>query len=70
MASVLAEYEVAKKALRWVVEHQVCWSWRLQALVRPITMKMEPLTAEPSIEILAYIHGLAREIDLEAEHAG
>ncbi len=67
---VIAEYQLAKKALRWMLEHQVLWSWRMDGLVRPVSMATTPLTAEPSVEILAFIHGLAREIELDAESAG
>ena len=67
---VTDEYLLAKRALRWMIEHQVMWSHRQQSLVRPLSMKTVGLTAEPSVEILAFIHGLAREIDLEAESAG
>lgn len=70
MRKVLEEYQLAKRALRWMVEHQVMWSWRMDSLVRPVSMATTPLTAGPPLEVLAFIHAVAREADLEAEHAG
>jgi hypothetical protein len=70
MDRVIGEYELAKKALKWMVEHKVYWDWRTHTLVQPLSMKAQVPEAQPSIEILAFIHGVAREIDLEAEVAG
>jgi len=67
MGRVLDEYLIAKKALRWMLEHKAYWDWRSGGLVQSVSLKTQPLTAEPPLEVLAFIHGLAREIDLEAE---
>lgn len=68
MESILAEYALAHRALRWLIEHRVYWCRRQQALV-DVSSHRPPL-CEPPVEVLAYIHGVGREADLEAVHAG
>lgn len=66
---VLEEYQLARRALRWVMEHRVYWSPRLQSLVEPTGIASAFPTTRPPADIEVFITALAREIDLEAESA-
>lgn len=68
MESILAEYTLAHRCLRWIVDHRVYWCRRQQALVEVSTGR--PSFCEPPLDILAYMHGVGREADLEAVSAG
>jgi len=67
---IIAEYQLAKKALRWMIEHRVYWDERHQRLLMPVSFVGRAPLCEPSFEILAFIHGVARETDLDAERDG
>lgn len=66
---IIAEYQLAKKALRWMIEHRVYWDARHQRLLMPVSFVGRDPLCEPTLEVLAFIHGVARETDGDAEHA-
>jgi hypothetical protein len=66
---IITEYQLAKRALRWMIEHRVYWDERHQRLLMPVSFVGRQPLCEPTLDILAFIHGVAREADLDAEHA-
>jgi hypothetical protein len=65
----LDEFDLARRALRWMLEHRVYWDGRSAQLLEPVSLVgRRPFTLPPA-EIEVYILALVREVDLEAEHA-
>lgn len=62
----LDEFEVARRALRWMLEHRVWWSPATQSL----RQGNGDLCVMPPDDVHVFIQQLAVEISLEAEHAG
>lgn len=67
---ILTDYELAKRALKWMIEHKVYWEAREERLLHPVSLEgRRPLTAPPP-EVLAYLHQVVLEAALDAEHVG
>lgn len=64
------EFDLARRTLKWMLEHKVYWDWRVQQLQVPGSMHGRAPFIEVPADIAVFIQSLAREIDLEAEHAG
>jgi hypothetical protein len=65
MVRVFDEYHLAQRALKWMLEHRVYWDRRNSRLLEPANLGGNAPLAEPPIEVLAYIHGLARQSEIE-----
>lgn len=66
------EFDLARRALKWILEHRVYWESRGQCLCHPGgwgNLGTKPL-CEPPDDLMIFILALVREIDLDAEHAG
>jgi hypothetical protein len=66
----LGEFDTARRALRWMLEHRVYYDLRVGQLLEPETLHGRRPLALPPDDILLFIHQLQVEIDLEAEQAG
>lgn len=67
MQRCIDEFEVARRALKWLLEHRAYWSPGSQSLR---SAHGGDLCAAPPADIHVFIVQLAREISLDAEHAG
>lgn len=64
------EFDVARRALKWMIEHRVYWDRRLDTLITSTGLRGERPVTQPPDDILIFILSLTRELDLEAESAG
>lgn len=63
------EFDLARRSLKWMIEHKVYWDGRSCALLHPVSLVgCRPLTQPPD-DVQVYIHSLVREVDLGAESA-
>jgi hypothetical protein len=67
---ILNDYELAKRALKWMLEHKVYWDARQRHLLEPVSLAGRTPLCRPPADLDAFIHGLALEVRLEAESAG
>lgn len=65
----LAEAAVARRALKWMMEHKVYYDARHRALLEPTSLVGRTPCSLPPDDIAVYLFDLTREVDLEAEHA-
>lgn len=63
------EFDLARKTLKWMIEHKVYWDGRSQALLAPVSLVGRLPFIEPPTDVQVYLHSLVREIDLDAESA-
>lgn len=64
-----AEADLARRALRWVMEHKVYYDPRHRALLEPVSFVGRIPLCQPPPDIAVYLFEMTREVDLEAEHA-
>lgn len=64
------EFDLARRALKWMLEHKVYWDWRVQQLQVPGSQHGRAPFIDLPEDLHVYIVSLAREVDLEAESAG
>lgn len=63
------EFDLARRALKWMLEHRVYFDERHQELLQPVSLVgIRPLTLPPD-DVMVFILALVRENDLEAESA-
>jgi len=61
--------DLARRALRWMMEHRVYYCPRQRTLLEPVSLTgRQPITLPPP-DVAVYLFELTREIELEAEHA-
>lgn len=63
------EFDLARRALRWMLEHRVYWDHRSLTLRIPGGMHGGTPFVEAPADIQIFLLSLMREIDLDAEHA-
>jgi hypothetical protein len=63
------EFDVARRALKWMLEHRVYWDGRSDMLLTPATLSGRRPLCQPPDDIAIFILSLAVEVDLEAESA-
>lgn len=66
----LKDGDLARRALKWMMEHRVYYDPRHQALLEPVSFVGRAPLCLPAEDIALYLFELSREVDLEAEHAG
>lgn len=65
----LADGEIARRALKWMLEHRVYYDPRHGRLLQPVSFVGRAPLCLPEGDIALYLFELSREVDLEAEHA-
>lgn len=65
----LADGEIARRALKWMMEHRIYWDQRYQRLLQPVSLVGQTPFILPPADVALYLFELSREVDLEAEHA-
>lgn len=65
----LDEFDLARRALKWMIEHRVYWDGRSEQLLEPLALNGRRPFIEPPADLEVYILALVMEVDLEAEHA-
>lgn len=63
------EFDLARRTLKWLIEHRAYWDLRTDTLKMATSLKDAPPPAQPSPDILIFLLTLTREIDLEAVSA-
>jgi hypothetical protein len=61
--------ELARRALKWMMEHKVYYDPRHRTLLEPTSMVGRRPLAQPADDIALYLFEVVLEVDLEAEHA-
>jgi hypothetical protein len=63
------EFDLARRALKWILEHRVYWDRRFEGLMEPVSLAGRQPFTQPPDEVMIFILALVREVDLEAESA-
>lgn len=66
----LKDGEIARRALKWMMEHRCFYDSRMKSLRQGLTFGSSAPLPQPEGEIALYLFELSREVDLEAGHAG
>lgn len=67
--SAVAEADLARRALKWMMEHKVYYDARHGQLLEPVSLVGRTPLCMPAADIALYLFELTREVELEAEHA-
>lgn len=62
------EAQLARKALKWIMEHKVYYDPRIRELLQPSSLKGCRPVCMPPDDVACYLFDLTTEVDLEAEH--
>lgn len=69
MSDPVADALLARRALRWVLEHRVYYDERHRTLLEPVALVGRTPLCLPPPDVALYLFELSREIELQAEHA-
>lgn len=62
--------DVARRALKWMMEHRVYYDPRHRTLLEPVSLVGRHPLAQPPEDVALYLFEVVREVELDAEHAG
>jgi hypothetical protein len=62
------EAALARKALKWMMEHKVYYDPRHRELMQPDGLAGRRPFAMPPEDVAVYLFDLSHEVDLQAEH--
>jgi hypothetical protein len=63
-----AEAILARKALKWIMEHKVYYDPRHRELLQPVSLVGRRPLSMPPEDVAVYLFDLSSEVDLQAEH--
>lgn len=63
------EFDLARRALKWMLEHRVYWDRRHNRLLEPVSVVGRAPFIMPPEDLQIFILSLVREVELGAESA-